>query len=45
MKIAKEGPTITANSTLFRSNAIIITDPAIKALELPGLVYKKPPSE
>ncbi|KAL0631832.1 hypothetical protein Q9L58_009294 [Maublancomyces gigas] len=40
MSMAGEGPIVILNSTVYRSDAIIVTISGIKALELPGLLFK-----
>lgn len=40
MSMAEEGPIVILNSTVYRSDAIIVTSSGIKALELPGLLFK-----
>lgn len=39
MSMAKDGPIVVFNSTIFRSDAIIITNSSIKALQLPKLAF------
>lgn len=38
--MAQEGPIVILNSTVYRSDAIIVTNSGIKALALPGLLFK-----
>lgn len=41
MKVAEYGPIVVVNATRFRSDAIIVTTSAIKALALPRLLYEE----